>query len=135
MKLIDLSKYSTDNQKIEYLARIIQKLIDYKKPIFLKEQPIIKWDLEKGYNAFVTLTGNRILDITNLSELKGGYGTLKVIQGTGGSHNLTLPTGSKVVGNGSGGLNLSIAAGDYDILSFYYDEVEVLNVQIGKQFT
>ncbi len=135
MKPLDLSPFATDSQKIEYLTQIINQLIDYKKPIFLKDAPTIEWDLEEGYNAFVTINGNRTLDITNLTFLKGGYGTLKVIQGAGGSHNLTLPSGSKVGNNGGGVVGLSTTAGEYDILTFYYDEVEVLNVQVAPNFT
>ena len=99
------------------------ELMAYQKPITLVDEAIIKWDMRKGYNAKVTLAGNRTLRLDQLTP--GDYGTLKIIQdGTGIAHTLTLPTQytNKVANGGAGALTLSGGTGaEEDITTFYFD--------------
>lgn len=84
----------------------------------LTDGATITWDLKTSTMATVTIAGNRTLAFTNPVR---GYYTLKVIQGSGGSHALTLPAGSKVANGGGGAVTLSTAASAVDILTFWYD--------------
>ena len=70
-------------------------------------------------NATVTLGGNRTLAISGATD--GMTGVLFVIQGTGGSHTLTLPSGSLVVNGGGGEVTLSTAEDSIDVLTWIYD--------------
>lgn len=70
-------------------------------------------------NAQVTIAGNRTLAISGATN--GATGTLKVVQGSGGSRTLALPAGSKVIADGQGVVTLSTVAGDIDFISFVYD--------------
>lgn len=76
----------------------------------LTDGATITWDYSVGYNAEVTLGGNRTLDITNIEE--GDYGTITVFQDGTGSRTLVVPGGT---------INLNSAANDSTVLSFYYD--------------
>ena len=69
--------------------------------------------------ASVTLGGNRTLAFTGAAA--GMRGTILVKQDATGSRTLTLPTGSKVAGGGSGAVTLSTAANAVDRLSWEYD--------------
>ncbi len=107
-----------------YLGKVtaekINELIRYQKPITLVDSSeAVKWNLRKGYNAQVTLGGNRTLFFEQLTP--GDYGTLKIIQDGIGSRTLTLPSNSKVSGGGGGILTLTSTASAIDIASFYYD--------------
>jgi len=99
------------------------EILDYQKPITLVDEAIVKWNMRKGYNATLTIGGNRTLQIDQLTP--GDYGTIKVVQdGTGIAHTLTLPTAytNKVANGGAGVLTLSGGAGnEIDIATFYYD--------------
>jgi hypothetical protein len=99
------------------------EIIEYQNPITLTDDTIIKWDMRKGYNAKVTLSDNRTLQLDQLSP--GDYGTVEIIQGSGGSKTLTLPSNSKVSGNGSGVITLSSTEGQIDIATFYYNGVSL----------
>ena len=84
------------------------ELMDYQKPITLLDEAIVKWNMRKGYNAKVTLNGNRTLRIEQLTP--GDYGTLVIQQDPStGSRTLTLPTEypNKVASTGNGVLTLS----------------------------
>lgn len=95
-----------------YLAqtRIFQTLTD---------GATITYNIASGYNAKVTLGGNRTLSITNVAA--GDYGTLIVIQDGSGSKTLTLPAGSKVISGGAGAITLTTTANAIDVLSWFYD--------------
>jgi len=82
----------------------------------LTDGDTVTWNIENGYNAKVTLAGDRTLSITN--AVSGDSGTLVVIQDAVGGHTLTLPAGSKEIG---GAITLSVAANATDIISFLYD--------------
>ena len=82
----------------------------------LTEASPVVWNMLTGYNATITLTGNRTLSITNIAN--GMSGCLIVKQNAGGC-TLTLPTGSKL--QGATALTLTSAAGSVDILTFTYD--------------
>jgi hypothetical protein len=72
-------------------------------------------------NASITLTGACTLNLTG--PVNGGNYVLEVIQGSGGSHTLTLGTGCtwKVSGGGGGAVTPSTAATSIDVLAFTYD--------------
>lgn len=97
----------------------ISKLVGYQEPLTLSGTDTLSWVIDKGFNASVTLTGNRTLAIGMLSA--GDYGVLKVKQDSSGGHSLTLPAGSKVSNGGAGAVTLTSSANAIDILSFYYD--------------
>jgi len=97
------------------------ELMAYQNPITLTDDTIIKWNMRKGYNAKVTLAGNRTLQIDQLTP--GDYGTLEIVQGSGGNRTLTLPTlyTNKVANGGTGVLTLSTVEQQIDIATFYYN--------------
>ena len=69
-----------------------------------------------GYNASITLAGNRTLAITNTVD--GDSGLIFITQDGTGSRTLTLPSGSLVLGGGSGAITLTTDAGAIDALAF-----------------
>lgn len=81
-----------------------------KTVLTLTDGATITWDMTTGYNAEVTLGGNRTLDIDNVQE--GDYGTITVFQDGTGSRTLAVPGGT---------ITLNSAASDSTVLSFYYD--------------
>ena len=99
------------------------ELMAYQTPITLVDAPIVKWNMRKGYNAKVTLEGNRTLQLDQLTP--GDYGTLVIKQGISGNQALALPTQytNKVANTGAGVITLSAIADQEDIATFYYDGV------------
>ncbi len=85
----------------------------------LTDGATITYSISSGYNAKVTLGGNRTLSITNAAA--GDYGTLIVTQDGTGSRTLTLPGSSKVINGGSGSVTLTTTASAIDVLSWFYD--------------
>lgn len=75
----------------------------------------------------ITLTGNTTLTINDFVAGRSQWGQLRVIQGAGGSHTLTI-VGAKTPG--SAGITLSITAGARDLLSLSWDGTE-LDVAVG----
>jgi hypothetical protein len=75
------------------------------------------WNVANGANAVWTNNGtNRTL---TLSNLVGGYTyTLRIVQGSGGSH--TVATWTNVEWSGGTAPTLSTTAGAVDVVSFYY---------------
>lgn len=76
--------------------------------------------------ASITTTGS--CNLTMSGMLAGGFYTVAVTQGSGGSHTLTLGTGGtggcaawKVGGSGSGAVTPTTTAGAIDVLAIYYD--------------
>jgi|GEM_PF-4430250 len=99
---------SSDKSKIDRdLKKTVQTLTD---------GSTITWDISNGYNASVTLGGNRTLSITNAQA--GDYGCLLVCQDGTGNRTLTLPANSR---KPNGTLALSTGANCKDLLMFYYD--------------
>lgn len=90
-----------------------------KQFLTLSDAATVSWDYSEGYNASITLGGNRALEITNITN--GDSGTLKVIQDGVGSRTLSLPVGSLVVHGGAGSITLTSNPNAIDILSFVYD--------------
>jgi len=90
----------------------------------LTDGATITWTFGSGYNAMVTLGGNRTLAISGATA--GDYGTLIVTQDGTGSRTLTLPAGSKVIGGGAGAITLTTTAGAVDIISFVYNGTSYL---------
>jgi hypothetical protein len=89
----------------------------------LSDGTTITWALGTNQfaNTYVTINGNRTLNITG--GVNGGNYALKVFQGSGGSHTLTLGTGCawKVANGGGGAINLTATAGAADMLVFIFD--------------
>lgn len=111
---------TTQVQKLT--ADKFNELIDYQKPITLLDEAIVKWNMRKGYNAEVTLNGNRTLQIDQLTP--GDYGTIVIKQDPStGSRTLTLPTQypNKVGNTGNGILALSTVKNSTDIATFYFN--------------
>jgi hypothetical protein len=72
----------------------------------------------------VTTTGSCALELNNLQS--GGFYTIYVTQGSGGSHTLALTAGDsctawKVSGDGSGAVTPTTTAGALDIMTVAYD--------------
>ena len=99
----------------------------------LVDAATIVWDYTDGYNAQVTLGGNRILG-TPSGVVNGDYGTLKIIQDVTGGRTLTLPATFKVVNGGAGAITLTAAANAVDILTWTYDGTDFW-VTLGLNFT
>lgn len=106
-------------------AEKFNELMAYQTPITLVDAPVIKWNLRKGYNAKVILSGSRTLQLDQLTP--GDYGTIEIFQGGIGSYTLTLPIQytNKVANAGAGALTLSTVAGSTDIATFYYNGVSL----------
>jgi hypothetical protein len=77
-------------------------------------------------NATITITGSCTLNITGPAN--GGNYVLRVTQGSGGGHTLTLGTGCtwKVSGGGGGAITPTSSAGAIDVLAFTYDGANCL---------
>jgi hypothetical protein len=106
------------------MNEVIGYINDFGNPINLNtSNQSVNWNYLDGYNAELLLDSNKTISFSNLN--KGAYGTLKVIQDAVGSRTLTLPSNSKVSGGGSGIVSLSASAGYVDIVTFYYDGVNM----------
>lgn len=140
---------SETNQQIEIFKNREGNLVSYKDKlgqiipidaptpsktfIILTDQATIAWDYSDGYNAQVTLGGNRTLaEPTNVEN--GDYGTLEIIQDATGSRTLTLPLNFKVVNSGTGAVTLTTTPGFIDILTWVYDGTS-FNVVMGLSYT
>jgi hypothetical protein len=90
---------------------------DSKTIITLTDAATITWDYTTGYNAKVTLGGNRNISITGATS--GDYGSLIIIQGSSTARTITFgandnfPSGTYSF---TGGVTAS-----YDIYSFFHD--------------
>lgn len=93
-----------------------QESVPAKTFVSLTDGATITWDYDDGYNAKVTLGGNRTLAISNAED--GDAGTLVVKQDAQGSRTLTLPSGSLDI---NAGITLSTTANAIDILAWLYD--------------
>jgi hypothetical protein len=90
---------------------------DSKTILTLTDASTITWDYTTGYNAKVTLGGNRNISITGATS--GDYGSLIIIQGSGTARTITFGTGHKFP---SGTYSFtSGATASYDIYSFFHD--------------
>ena len=83
----------------------------------LTDASTITWNLNNGSNSKVTLGGNRTLSITNVGV--GDTGLILVKQGSGTTHNLTLPAGSVIIGGGT--YTTTTTSNGTDLLGVYYD--------------
>lgn len=90
-------------------------LTDSFAPQTLTDGATVTWDVEDGYNARVTIAGNRTLVLSNVKE--GGTYTLAITQGSGGSRLMTWPSSF----SWADGLEpeLSTAAGKVDVVTIY----------------
>lgn len=113
-------------------AKKFNELMLYQTPITLTDEPTVKWDVRKGYNATLTLKGNRTLRLDQVT--KGDYGTIEIIQDAIGNRALQIPSNSKVSGAGAGTLALSSIGGSIDIATFYYNGV-TFYWSLSKNFT
>ena len=77
-------------------------------------------DVDFGYNAELTLTGDADLEIQNMTA--GKYATIVVKQDATGSHSITsLPTGSIVVNGQAGNITVTANPNAIDMFTIYYD--------------
>jgi hypothetical protein len=95
----------------------------------LTDDTTIVWNMNNGYNAKVTLAGNRALSITNVAN--GMSGCLIIKQDSTGNRTITLPAGSLMIDGGI--FALSALANKVDMLIFTYDGTNFL-WSIGKNF-
>ena len=94
----------------------------------LNDGATITWDVTTGNAAYVTLAGNRTLNITNAAA--PCFGVLRVKQDATGNRTLALPAGSIK----PTGFSLSTAGNAIDVLGFWYDGTNYLWF-IDKNFT
>jgi hypothetical protein len=123
---LKLSAIPIAKNKFEAIEEWINGSVQFQSPQVLKDASVINWRYTDGYNAQVTLGGNRTLNITDMRP--GACGTIEIIQGSGGNKTLTLPTNftNKVAGAGSGALTLSTTELKIDVASFYYNGSYIL---------
>jgi hypothetical protein len=76
----------------------------------LTDGATITWDLQTGFDRYVTLGGNRTLSITN--AVSGDYGTLIITQDGTGSRTLTVPNAT---------VPINPTAGASTVIGFTYD--------------
>ncbi len=92
-----------------------------KTPQTLSDEASIYWDITQGYNAKVTLEGDRTLYISNVED--GDSGTLIVKQDGTGSRTLAFDhTDVSTLFIDASAITLTSAANSIDILSFLYDD-------------
>lgn len=113
-------------------AALNSKQDEVNSPQTLTDGATITWNMASGFNAKVTLAGNRTLAISN--AVSGDYGKLNITQDATGSRTITLPAGSKVIGGGSGAVTLTTTAAAIDVLTFFYDGTNYF-WNIGKNYT
>lgn len=91
--------------------------VGVKTPLQLTDASTISWTYSSGFNAYVTITGNRSISITTATA--GDYGTLLITQGGAGSFRINFATSS----NRFPGTTYSFTptTGRTDVYGFYYD--------------
>lgn len=119
--LVEHSVTGLQRVLVNHVIPALNSFIRSKQIQVLADDTTISWDVSGGYNASVTLGGNRMLAISSMEP--GDYGTIKIIQDATGSRTLTLPANSKVANGGAGALTLTSAPNSEDIVTFYYDGV------------
>lgn len=87
-------------------------------PQVLVDGATVSWNWALGYNAEITLNGNRVLSITGVTA--GEYGTLVVKQNATGSNTLSF-TASHLFPSGT--YSFTSTPNKSDVYGFYYDGV------------
>lgn len=120
--------YSTvTNTEAGYLSGVtsaIQTQINNKQTIISKsfqtltDGGTVTWTYTSGYNASLTIAGNRTLAVTG--DADGDYGTLIITQDASGNRNITVPAGDKLLdGTGTGTtIDLTDTGAAIDIISY-----------------
>jgi hypothetical protein len=85
-------------------------------PLTLTDSGTVSWNYSLGFNAVVTIAGNRNISITGVTA--GDYGTLKIIQGSTGSYRINFSTSHKFP---NATYSFSTTGGRWDIYGFFYD--------------
>ena len=88
-----------------------------KTPQVLVDGATVSWNYSSGYNAEVTINGNRALTITGATA--GDYGTFKIIQGSSSNYVINFATASNKFPSAT--YSFSTTQGRWDIYGFYYD--------------
>lgn len=104
-------------------ANTICSNLTYSKFQELQDSNTIMWGLNLGTNAFVTIGGNRTLNITG--QTNGVTGTIVVKQDSSGGRTLSLTSSTytnKIINGGGGYLLLTSEPNSIDILSFIYKD-------------
>lgn len=84
----------------------------------------VVWDMNSGYNRWITLTANTVIGFSGLES--GDYGTL-IVDNPSVAYTITFPAGSKQ--GGGGGATITMSGGNKrDIITFVYDGALHLNV-------
>jgi hypothetical protein len=87
-------------------------------PQTLTDAANVSWDMAAGYNAKVTLGGNRTID-TPTNPKEGMTYTLQVIQDGSGTRVPTLPSSTTFNFGAAGAPTFSTAAGKVDIITLF----------------
>jgi hypothetical protein len=85
-----------------------------KVPLVLTDAATISWTYSNGFNAEVTLNGNRSISITGATN--GDYGTLLIIQNATGSNRINFPAADKFP---YGTYSFTSTANKADLYGFY----------------
>lgn len=112
-------KYYSDDFLYEAVAdnEWVRYELDRKTPFLtLTDAATINWNYKLGYNAKVTLAGDRSLSITGAES--GDYGTLFVIQDSATQRRINFGAGDKFAG---GTYSFSSGTGAVDIFTWLYD--------------
>lgn len=102
----------------------------------LTDGTTVTWNTDNGYNAQLTIGGNRTLNITNTQN--GDYGTLKVTQNGTGGWTLALPNGTVALNPSPGAITILGWAYDgtnYNWSGGYYPRVDTIYREPGKDST
>jgi hypothetical protein len=75
----------------------------------------IAWNMASGFNAKVTIAGNRTLQ-TPTNPIEGVTYVLQVVQGTGGSRTMTWPASTIFDWGSAGSPTLSTSVGKIDVI-------------------
>ena len=97
----------------------------------LEDAATIQWDLSAGGFAAVEITANRSLQLLNLTP---GVHRLRVTQGAGGSHTLTIAAGLTVRTPGGTAITLSAAPGAVDWLTIICHSGTTIDVITNSNF-
>lgn len=104
-----------------HFLRTVDTFLNLQEPQTLPDNPNILWNVNLGFNAKLTLGGNRIVDFSGLK--KGDRGIIEITQDATGSRTLTLPASSIVIGTGAAILTLDTTPAATNVIEYYYSGV------------
>jgi len=110
---LEISSKNAGSNEYESLASPIELSKAFQT---LTDAANISWTYSLGYNAKVTINGNRTLTIVGATS--GDYGTLVVTQGTGGNFRINFGSNDKFP---AGTYSFSSSSNQIDIFGFLVD--------------